>query len=530
MKIKSITCKNFKRFTDLTIRDIPEDVKLVILLGPNGCGKSSLFEAFNAWHKLNGYGNFSRGEYYIKNKDIKQENDNVEIEFHQEPKSSDDMRSCFYIRTAYRNEPEIRINDLSKVPSPLDKPKVTKLNQNDTIVSSDYQRLVSSTVKGVFDGTKDNIKVSELRKYIVGKIHDSLLSIFPDLVLSNIGNPLENGSFYFDKGDVKNFDYMNLSAGEKSAFDLILDIIIKQEYYPEAIYCVDEPELHMHTALQAKLLREMYHLIPDNSQLWISTHSVGMLKEANNIREENNGTVAYIDFSDHDFDEQVEIKPSLDLSHAIWQRFIESTLGEFSTLIAPSKIVFCEGDPKGKEKKNFDAEVYNKIFNEEFPDTLFVSIGSCNDLINSNNLIINVFRQYFKSKFIILIDRDDCSEEEIDDSKKKGVTVLSRRHIESYLYDEEIIKKLCMAHGKENKIDECINMMKEKMKDSVVRGNASDDIKSASGNIYIELKRKLDLTGCGNSATSFARDTLAPLITKDTEVYQALKNDIFGCS
>lgn len=33
----------------------------------------------------------------------------------------------------------------------------------------------------------------------------------------------------------------------------------------------------MHTALQSKLLNEMYNLVPDRSQLWLSTHSIGML-------------------------------------------------------------------------------------------------------------------------------------------------------------------------------------------------------------------------------------------------------------
>ena len=43
---------------------------------------------------------------------------------------------------------------------------------------------------------------------------------------------VEDGTFYFKKGIIEKYHYKNLSAGEKSAFDLILDLIIKQEYYP----------------------------------------------------------------------------------------------------------------------------------------------------------------------------------------------------------------------------------------------------------------------------------------------------------
>ena len=51
MRLQSITIKDFKRFTDLTVTGIPESARLIMLAGPNGSGKSSFFDALDRWHK-----------------------------------------------------------------------------------------------------------------------------------------------------------------------------------------------------------------------------------------------------------------------------------------------------------------------------------------------------------------------------------------------------------------------------------------------------------------------------------------------
>ena len=67
MKIKKIELKNYKRFTDFTIDNISASVKLVLVVGPNGSGKTSLFDAFNLWYRQHGRLGWNQdSQFYFK--------------------------------------------------------------------------------------------------------------------------------------------------------------------------------------------------------------------------------------------------------------------------------------------------------------------------------------------------------------------------------------------------------------------------------------------------------------------------------
>lgn len=534
MRIKEIKLQHFKRFTDLTITGIPESVKLVVLVGPNGCGKTSIFEAFNHWYRLRGFNHGGDNIYYLKSGESSPEFESnwlyntVDVITHDCPLTNQpDIHGKFYFRTAHRNEPDFITQGLSKQNNPIDSVRYNTLMETESTVSENYQRLVSLTLSSVYDSSYDNEFVKDLRERIIGRVRNSVKNVFEDLELSSIGNPLENGTFYFTKGTASDFHYKNLSAGEKAAFDLILDLIIKSEYFNNTIYCIDEPEVHMHTALQAKLLKELYYLISAKSQLWIATHSIGMLNKAKELEEETPGSVCFLCFDKINPDIKTVVTPTT-INTVIWNKFLELSFGDFAKIIAPSQIVFCEGTRRGRKYKDFDAQIYSKIFSSTYPDTSFISIGSCSEVEDNDNLSMQIISQALKhSKIIKLVDRDDKSAEEVEECYEKGVTVLSRRHIECFLYDDEIISKLCESIGKTSKIEECLEAKRLAIQDSIKRGNPEDDIKSAGGPIYVALKRILSLTQCGNTQEPFMRDTLVPLITPETQVFKELKSVIF---
>lgn len=513
--------------------DIPESARLIILVGPNGSGKTSLFESFNHWYRLNGFGSPGTQDYFEKfagqSKNNTWYSGKVNIEFHEgQTLNQNEIQDKFYFRSAYRNEPDFTINQLKKQSDPTKYNKLETLMLNDQTVSENYQRLISQTLNAVYDKSNDAKSVEQLRQELIGKIQTSLGNIFDDLNLSSIGDPLSNGSFFFEKGISKDFHYKILSAGEKSVFDLVLDILIKSSFYPEAIFCIDEPEAHMHTRLQAKVLNELYNLTPNNSQLWISTHSIGMLKQAEEIETTNPNTVVFLDFDNRDFDLTEIMKPAK-INKAIWDRFFDLAFADFAKLIAPKQIVFCEGTSQGRKYKDFDAQIYSKIFEQDYHETKFVSIGSSTELENIENQSVKMLSNILKSSEIIkFVDRDDKSNAEVQELIQKGVKTSSRRHIESYVFDDEIIAILCNVHNKLHLLDDCLKAKQNAIADSVARNNPADDIKSASGKMFTEIKKIIGLTQCGNNKCAFVRDTLTPLIEKDTLVYKELEKEIFG--
>ena len=158
MKIKYIHLEKFKRFTDLAIQEIPTTAKLVVLVGPNGCGKSSLFDSFKAWHLLKGYSNGVDNDYCKKDtSDQRQGYELVTIDFYDDigQYSQEQIKEAFYFRTAYRNSPNISIRSLQTLPSPLIRADNRMMIQNDATVDDNYQRLMSATIAEFYDRKND---------------------------------------------------------------------------------------------------------------------------------------------------------------------------------------------------------------------------------------------------------------------------------------------------------------------------------------------------------------------------------------
>lgn len=535
MRLKKIHLKEFKRFHDLEVNSIPKSAKLVVLTGPNGSGKTSLFDAFNFWMRCKKERYGVDREYYSRDQSKSDKwrslLERIVLEFHNaesiKPNNqTDNIRKEFYIRSAFRHEADFTIHTLEKSENVLINSNAPEtLKESEKKVSDNYQRIVASAVNALFNDEEAQEKSGqEIRDALIGQVREAMLRVFPDLMLDGPGNPLEDGAFRFTKGSSSGFHYKNLSGGEKAAFDLLLDFIIKREAFNDTVFCIDEPELHMHTRLQAKLLEVVFELIPDNCQLWLSTHSIGMARKAAELEAANPEQVAFIDFHDQDFDRSVKLQPTKP-SRQFWKRMFNTALDDLSELIVPRYVVFCEGRRVGQQGKNpsFDASVYRKIFNVHYPEIEFVPLGGGHEVQHEGKTFDYLLTQLAPGiQTWKIFDKDDRNDVEIADLREENIYVLPRRDIESFLWDDEVLQKLCESHGLPDVFSEIKTEKESQLASLPSRGKPADDIKAIADSLYDYCKRTLNLIGCGNSAEAFALEHLAPLIKPGMRVHDEL--------
>jgi len=523
MKVKKLVLKNFKRFDNLTI-DLGENPKKIIaLIGPNGCGKSSIFDAFE--EKLKQYKSANKGRRQINffsklwfsilpDRRTEQYSVNDSIKIIKEDETTVFNKKSFYVRSSYRFTPELKANNIKTLPDVInDSNRPSSSIDLDSRLLENYERLISMSWNEWQDGNKTG---KEMREELLGKIND-ILSRIIDIKISNLGNIVEGkGQLFFEKESSKDFPFENLSSGEKEVVDFIIDLIVKTPEFNDTVYCIDEPELHLNTAIQRRLLIEIEKLIPENCQLWIATHSIGFLRALQSDLKEK---CSILDFSERDYFNSDCIITPLKVNRKNWQRIFQTALDDLTGLVAPKQIIYCEGNPTpspSNEEQGLDAEIYNQIFSSYYPDTLFISSGGGSELTRNTSIALKVLNKAFKDcELILLKDRDH-----ITDDERQGFLnsnhynrMLKRREIENYIFDREILEKYCQ----ENNLTFNFN----KYNDTVTDINIQD-LKPVQQAIQHSCENTLKIKDF--------KLNLAKYITPDTYVYKELLDIIFQVS
>ena len=532
MFINKLQLKNFKRFTDLTVDLAPQPPKgganqqgenppkLVLLIGVNGSGKSCIFDAFEAANGiisnekliqafedlktekkkgyLSGLG-LPDNDYCSKKKDVKDKNGyeviihldkNKHFNFNSHFKSISkanilvrqasletnlQVGNHFYGRTAFRNIIDLETKFNADEYGEKDVQKVIEKNLDKPSRLIDLDKRWDGDILYCF---KEEIDRQELTI----ELNKSLNSIFAknpighfqiESIKSEIGRSIKLSLEVLIRKGTSIFPYEYLSAGEKQLFTILLNLHLRKKYLENTIIYLDEIDLHLNTSIQSDLLKEITeNLIPDNSQVWVASHSLGFIDYArqktykyDEITEtEVEIKKVILDFDNLNFDEVQVLKPEKRDNLKVYDIAVpQETL---AVLFQDKQKIYCEN--KNDKYYNLLA-LQNKIF---LPET------------DKNAVFLRLQNNKENDAFGI-IDRDYLSDREREKLMQKfeNIKVLEYYCFENYLYHPDNINELKISgFDKQEYIKKLIE----------IKNRENDNIKanlSNSRNSYIFFKK-----------------------------------------
>ena len=533
MRIKRIQLKNgYKRFHDLTIDLGNEPKRIIALVGPNGCGKSSVLDGMlfhnNAYGAIGNKGGKDHN-YHSMTQTPNFDYQNIIIEldasnFQQlksERTKTGKENTIFSFRSPYRYNSNLKVTQ-SKATTEI------RLNNYGATASSDlddkmeenYRRLYIKFNKYLHE---QDCTPSQAKAKIIGDLNRSLKNCF-DVEIMSIGNIEANqGTMFFKKSDhPKEFEFNVLSSGEKEVVDILLDLYLRQEEYNETIFLIDEPELHINTSIQKKLLLEINKLVGADCQIWVATHSIGFLRALQEDLKDDCQIIQFQKGISWASTQQTLLPIKKSLSK--WKEIFETALDDLAGLVSTKRIVYCEGrDRPGASgiERGFDAKVFNNIYGEKYHDTLFISSGGNTELDQRSEIALAILTKVFSEiEILVFKDRDVSSGKKNNENDRQQYLqnnlqhfrIMKRWELENYLYDKEVLSAYCGKNGL---------VFNEAEYDKFVTNVTDQNLKDETGRI----KNYCGITTSINPETF--KLTLSQYVTEEMQVYKELEQCIF---
>ena len=208
MKIKTLHFVKYKRFADLTINLGDNPKRIVALVGPNGCGKSSVFDAMlflnNAYDHIGGTSAKNYRYHSLENmpnyryNNINIEFDNGSFEHIRELKVPDGkQKTIFSFRSCFRYNGALNVTETRSVSDIVNNDfGASSASDIDQRIDQNYRRLNVIYNRYLND---NDCKPSEAKAHIIGELNNAISNCLM-LKIDNLGNVESNqGTIFFQK-------------------------------------------------------------------------------------------------------------------------------------------------------------------------------------------------------------------------------------------------------------------------------------------------------------------------------------------
>ena len=284
--------------------------------------------------------------------------------------------------------------------------------QRRPVGKEEAERLLQLKTQRGGDKTLENIKQT---------VH-SLLGVKIDAFASSSTAPQGRGA----EMDVDDFLLEVNGSGIREALRLILDV----EFLRPSLLFVEEPEVHLHPALETSMMRFLKG-ISQNCQIFISTHSTNFLDtgEMKNV---------YLISKVRD---ATEVQ-SLSLEDA--EATLPKELGvRLSSLFMFDRLVFVEGPSDEAIVREWAATLGENLSQSNVG---FINIGGVRNFTHYATESIFGFLTKRQVECWFILDRDERRDQEIEGLKtrlgdKARVLILEKREIENFLLSSSAIER-----------------------------------------------------------------------------------------
>ena len=479
MRIQKLQLQNFKRFTDLTIT-LDKPYKLVLLVGANGSGKSSVFDAFEAvssyMKDADGYKanekTYEKG-YYAKNinadfniriNDEKSEFASISGRGTRLFSVASNVENIFYGRSSLRQVPKLERTSLGEISFDFakDSDRPRQFIDRDERFDNDIEYITANILQTVFNSDS---QTREIRNTFIEPINAAFERIFDSdeaisLRLKQFVPPLNGkvANITFQKGKSV-IHYNLLSAGEKEVFNILVNLLSRRDIFNDTVYFFDEIDLHLNTKLQFNLIKEIIeNWIPENCQFWTASHALGFIEYANHSAD---AAVIALDELHYDIPQTLVPTPKRTLD--VYEVAVPKQL--LATIFSDKQIIFCE---------NQNDQYFNLL---ALKGKVFVGVSNNNAIFVRVKGEMNVFG---------LRDRDFLTSKEIEQLEKHypNYRILRFYNFENYMYHPDNLASLNLPNFNLDDYKKAIVEQKNEKVDYII-----SDFKRARTS-YLELKEE----------------------------------------